>query len=939
MPERSVKVSLVAQVSGYISGMQAAAAKTRELGSESEKLGQKRAAIEGLGKSLLAIGAVAAAGVGLAIAKYAEFDQAMSSVQAATHASAAEMGQLRDAAIEAGAKTVFTATEAANAIEELSKAGVSTADVLNGGLSGALDLASAGQLKVADAAQIAATAMTQFNLEGAQVPHVADLLAAGAGKAQGEVTDLAQALNQGGLVASQAGFKIEETTGVLSAFAAAGLLGSDAGTSLKTAIIQLQNPSKQAAGVMKQYGIDVYDSSGQMLSFGGIAAQLKDRLGGLSDEQRNAALATIFGNDAVRAANVLYANGAEGIADWTAKVDDNGYAAETARIKLDNLKGDVEQLGGAFDTALIQSGSAGNDSLRGIVQTATSALDVFNGLPQPLQSAALGLGAVVAGIALTGGAALVAVPKLAEFRAGLSTLGITADSTKAKLSSAGAFLRGPWGIAIAGAVAAATLFIGAQAQSASYTKQLRDSLDQTTGSMTKNTKELVANALAAKTSIFGVEVSGSSAYDKAKRLGVSLDTVTKAAQGNTAAYKELLAVQKDIRGSDDNDYITKKYGEGLSDASGDITELVQAVEKQRGAMSSAKEQQDQLSEAQKKGADSADGAGDAAASAAEQYNKEAARVSDLASELAQLVEQFDKVNGVNQDAISANAAYQEALAGLSAQVKEQRESTKGYTTTLDENTAIGAGNASMLSDLASKAQEAAQKQYSVDQSTMSAKDAADKYAGTLAAQRQKFIESATAAGFNAGEVKKLADRVFQLPSEKQIKLLAETSAAEGAIERVNGKLSLLYQNYNGKHINIIADVSGPAAAAVATGHVAYAEGGAVYGPGTSTSDSITARLSAGEHVLDARDVQLMGGQQGVYAFRAALERGLGRFAEGGAIQRTYVQAPPTVYAAAAGASGSAVPQTVSFAFQSSGNARRDLDDAMFHYKTKIRGGR
>ncbi len=109
--------------------------------------------------------------MGLAVAKYAEFDAAMSSVQAATHSSTAELNQLRNAAVEAGASTVYTATEAANAIEELSKAGVETNDILGGGLSGALDLASAGELKVADAAQIAATAMTLFNKSGSAAAH------------------------------------------------------------------------------------------------------------------------------------------------------------------------------------------------------------------------------------------------------------------------------------------------------------------------------------------------------------------------------------------------------------------------------------------------------------------------------------------------------------------------------------------------------------------------------------------------------------------------------------------------------------------------------------------------------------------------------------------------------------------------------------------------
>jgi TP901 family phage tail tape measure protein len=386
--DRTVKVSLVAQASNYIAGMEAAAAKTKALGASSDdaskKLANQREAMTTVGTGLLAIGAVAAAGVGLAVAKFAEFDEAMSNVQAATHETADNMSLLRDAALEAGASTVFSATEAANAIEELSKAGVSTADIIGGALSGALDLASAGQLDVARAAEIAATAMTQFGLAGTEVPHIADLLAAGAGKAQGSVEDLAQALNQGGLVASQTGLSIEETTAGLSAFAAAGLTGSDAGTSFKSMLQRLTPQSAEAQAAMDKLGISAYDAQGNFIGLEGFAGNLQSSLSDLTVEQRNSALATIFGSDAVRAASVLYANGSEGIADWTSKVDDSGYAAETARARMDNLNGDIEKLGGAFDTALIQTGSGANDVLRVMVQTVTGLVDIVGGLPAPV---------------------------------------------------------------------------------------------------------------------------------------------------------------------------------------------------------------------------------------------------------------------------------------------------------------------------------------------------------------------------------------------------------------------------------------------------------------------------------------------------------------------------------------------------------------------------
>jgi len=318
-------------------------------------------------KAALLMGGAVVAGLGMAVSKSMDFEKSMSAVSAATQASAATLGQLRAAAMEAGAATQYSATEAADAITEMAKAGVSARDIMGGGLKGALSLAAAGQLDVAEAAGIASIAMTQFSLSGEDLPHVADLLAAGAGKAMGSVDDLGQALNQAGLIANAAGLSIEETTGGLAAFASAGLLGSDAGTSFKTMLQALQAPSGKSAELMAELGINMYDANGNMLGLSEMAGVLQTSLGHLTEEQRNAALAQIFGSDAVRAANVLYREGAAGITEWTNKVNDAGFAQEQAAALTDNLSGDIERLGGAFDTLMIQMGSGAQGPLREVV--------------------------------------------------------------------------------------------------------------------------------------------------------------------------------------------------------------------------------------------------------------------------------------------------------------------------------------------------------------------------------------------------------------------------------------------------------------------------------------------------------------------------------------------------------------------------------------------
>jgi TP901 family phage tail tape measure protein len=358
-----------------------------------------------------------AAGVGLAVKAYAEFDEQMSKVQAATHASSGEMAQLREAAINAGADTAFSAKEAGQAIEELSKAGVSTADILNGGLNGALSLAAAGSLSVADAAELAATAMVQFKLSGSDIPHVADLLAAGAGKAQGSVEDMGMALKQGGLVASSFGISVDETVGSLAAFASAGLVGSDAGTSMKTMLLALANPSKQAANTMAELGISAYDASGNFVGMSKLAGNLQGALGGLTQEQRNSALATIFGSDAIRTANVLYEQGAKGIQEWTDKVNDSGYAALTASINQNNLKGDIERLTGSIDSVFLKSGSGMNDMLRSLTRGAEGLVDAIGQIPAPMLTMATSMAGVVGGLALVSGGILMAIPKIMAARA------------------------------------------------------------------------------------------------------------------------------------------------------------------------------------------------------------------------------------------------------------------------------------------------------------------------------------------------------------------------------------------------------------------------------------------------------------------------------------------------------------------------------------------
>ena len=381
----------------------------------------------------LALGAVAlAAGV-----RMSQFETAMSQVKATGDDARGSLDGLRATALKVGADTAFSATEAADGITNLLKAGVSARDVIGGGLVGTMNLAAAGGLAVADAAEIAATALTVFGLKGTDMAHVADLLAAGAGKAQGEVSDLALALKYVGPVAAGMGVSIEETVGALAAFAAQGILADQAGTSLRGVLSAMTSPSATARKEIDRLGISLYDGQGKFQGLSNVAGQLAKAYSGMSDQAKDASLGIIFGNAQVTAARVLFKSGAEGIQEWVTKVNDAGYAARSAATMMDNLGGDVERLGGAVDSALIKGGSGLNDWARGLVQNASAAVDALGSIPSPVLEAGTRLTAFAAISALAGGGAIKLGMGLLEARQQLKLLATDSPKVAAGLKTVG----------------------------------------------------------------------------------------------------------------------------------------------------------------------------------------------------------------------------------------------------------------------------------------------------------------------------------------------------------------------------------------------------------------------------------------------------------------------------------------------------------------------
>lgn len=337
------------------------------------------------GLAMMGIGAAAIGGLGLAVNSAMNFEQSLADINAVTDLTTAQMSSVKDLALQIGKDTAFSATEGAQAIGELAKAGVPVEDILNGAAMSAANLASAGGIGIPEAAVAMSNAMNMFGISGENASQVADSFAAAANASAADVSSLTAAMAQGGPQAAAMGMSLNETNAALALFSNYGIQGSDAGTSLKTMLQRLAAPTEESAALMGELGISAFDASGNFVGMESLAGQLKTALSGMTEEQRNAALATIFGADASRVANVLYQEGAEGVKKMTDEVSKQGVAQEMAAARMNTLKGAIEQLKGSFETALIIIGSAFIPVLRTVADAVNGLMDKFLNLAPGIQ--------------------------------------------------------------------------------------------------------------------------------------------------------------------------------------------------------------------------------------------------------------------------------------------------------------------------------------------------------------------------------------------------------------------------------------------------------------------------------------------------------------------------------------------------------------------------
>ena len=356
-----------------------------DIGSMKDKLsGMAAGAMSGL-----PVQAAGFAGIGYgvfdAVKNYSDFTAQLSQIKAVTGLDAEAMDAVKEKALELGADTQFSSTEAAQGMTELLKAGVSVKDVLGDASQAALDLAAAGQLSLPEAAEIMSTAMNAFHMDDAT--HAADVLVGAANASATGVQELKYSLSAVSAVAAGVGMSFDDTNTALAVFANNGLKGSDAGTSLKTMLMNLSPQTKQATEEMQRLGLltdegtsKFFDQEGHLRSLSDIAGLLQEHLSGLTDEEKMNALSTMFGSDAIRGGMIMLREGAKGVKDMNAAMKDI-TAHETAKVAMDNLRGSLLRLKSAWENLTIKLLDHGvGDGLRSFTDEFGKLTSHFSGL-------------------------------------------------------------------------------------------------------------------------------------------------------------------------------------------------------------------------------------------------------------------------------------------------------------------------------------------------------------------------------------------------------------------------------------------------------------------------------------------------------------------------------------------------------------------------------
>ena len=352
--------------------------------SSTSKIGGAFKAVGKVAKTAMVAGSAAAvAFTKTSIDAGMNFDTAMSQVAATMGTTVDKIGNVKAKAEEMGRTTKYTATEAAEGMNILAQAGLS-ADEQISGIGTVLNLASAGAMSLEESASYTAGAVKGFGDSMSNASYYADLMAKGATLANTDVRGLGEAFSGSAATAKNYGQAADSVTLSLLRLAEQNVTGSEASTALNRAMADLYTPTDDASKALDQLDVSAYKLNGEAKDFNDLVDELNGSLQGMTAEQKNNALATIFTTQGLQAFNKMTASSDATVQKfWKGIQDSSGSAAQQAATQLDNLQGDITLLSSATEGLQLAFYNTFSGTIRGAIKGITSEV---SGLAEAMES-------------------------------------------------------------------------------------------------------------------------------------------------------------------------------------------------------------------------------------------------------------------------------------------------------------------------------------------------------------------------------------------------------------------------------------------------------------------------------------------------------------------------------------------------------------------------
>ena len=372
-----------------------ALAKIDEAGKKMEAFGDS---VTSAGQKIMPA-SMAVAGLGAAAVKTAaDFDSGMSKVAAISGATGDDLDALRDKAREMGAKTKFSASEAASAMEYMAMAGWKTEDML-GGIEGIMSLAAASGEDLATTSDIVTDALTAFGLSAQDSGHFADILAAASSNANTNVRMMGETFKYCAPIAGALGFSAEDVAEAIGLMANAGIKSTQAGTALRTIMNNLSGEVKITGAALGEVTIATTNADGSMRDLSDILADCRGAFSQLSESERAQAAEALVGKNAMSGFLALMNAAPEDIEKLSTAIDNcDGTAAQMAETMQDNLAGQLTILKSQLEELAISFGEMLMPAIRAIVSKIQAFVDKLNGMSESQRKAILTIGLIVAAL-------------------------------------------------------------------------------------------------------------------------------------------------------------------------------------------------------------------------------------------------------------------------------------------------------------------------------------------------------------------------------------------------------------------------------------------------------------------------------------------------------------------------------------------------------------